>query len=111
MATTSGCANRQGHTQRTKSIWRKPMSSNRRTFVKQSAFLLAGLHASPWLRYASADTGNVVAATASGQVRGVATDGVNVFKGIPYGASTAGKNRFMPPVKPAPWTDIRDALA
>jgi para-nitrobenzyl esterase len=88
-----------------------PMSSNRRTFVKQSALLLAGLHASPWIRFASADTSGVVAATSAGRVRGAMAEGINVFKGIPYGASTAGKNRFMPPVKPAPWTDIRDALA
>src|SRR5580765_5389486 len=87
-----------------------PVSSNRRTFVKQSALLVAGLHASRWLRLASADTPTVVAPTSSGRVRGVVNEGVNVFKGIPYGASTAGKNRFMPPVKPTAWTDVRDAL-
>jgi len=58
-----------------------------------------------------ADADSVVVPTAYGKVRGVVVDGVNIFKGIPYGASTAGKNRFMPPVKPAPWTDTRDALA
>lgn len=40
----------------------------------------------------------IVADTALGKVRGVDVDGIQTFKGIPYGANTAGKNRFMPPV-------------
>jgi para-nitrobenzyl esterase len=57
-----------------------------------------------------ADTGSVVAETEYGKLRGVESQGIKVFKGVPYGASTAGKNRFMPPVNPASWTGVRDAL-
>lgn len=48
--------------------------------------------------------------TDAGKIRGAIANGIHVFKGVPYGASTSGKNRFMPPVKPQPWSGIRDAL-
>ena len=57
------------------------------------------------------DLENAIGDTSTGKIRGVVIDGIKVFKGIPYGASTSGKNRFMPPVKPAAWTGTRDALA
>jgi para-nitrobenzyl esterase len=83
--------------------------SSRRTFVRDVAFAFAGAYAGPRLAF-SADAPAAIATTSSGKVRGATLDGINIFKGIPYGATTAGKNRFMPPVKPEPWTDIRDAL-
>jgi len=84
---------------------------NRRTFVKHAGLLLAGAQLAPWLRYVSAaDLENAIGETATGKVRGVVVDGIKVFKGIPYGAPTSGRNRFMPPVKPAAWTGARDAL-
>jgi para-nitrobenzyl esterase len=88
-----------------------PASSTRRTFVKQASLLLAGAYASPWPRLTAADAVSVTATTSAGNVRGTALEGVNIFKGIPYGATTEGKSRFMPPAKPAPWTGTRDALA
>ncbi len=48
--------------------------------------------------------------TTAGRVRGAVIEGVAAFKTMPYGASTAGPNRFMPPMKPQPWAGIRDAL-
>jgi para-nitrobenzyl esterase len=46
--------------------------------------------------------------TSSGRVRGQRADGVSVFLGIPYAASTAGANRFCPPAPVTPWTGVRE---
>jgi para-nitrobenzyl esterase len=73
---------------------------NRRHFLMLApAFLVKG-----------AETGAVTAETAYGKVRGTEVNGIKIFKGVPYGASTTGQNRFMPPVSPARWTGVRDAL-
>jgi len=86
--------------------------SNRRTFLRQASLLLAGTQAGALLKVAhAADTAGAIAETSSGKVRGTVVEDVNIFKGIPYGGNTAGKNRFMPPTKPAAWTGVRDALA
>jgi para-nitrobenzyl esterase len=50
------------------------------------------------------------AETASGKVLGIDNAGIKEFKGIPYGASTAGRNRWAPPRPPAPWGGVREAI-
>jgi len=49
--------------------------------------------------------------TANGRVRGTQQDGIRVFRGLRYGASTAGANRFRPPQPVEPWTGVLDATA
>ena len=44
-----------------------------------------------------------VAKTQYGKVRGFVDGGVLTFKGVPYGATTAGENRWLPAKSPAPW--------
>ena len=51
-----------------------------------------------------------VTQTQYGNVQGYILDDVYTYLGIPYGASTAGENRFMPPQEPASWEGIRPAM-
>jgi para-nitrobenzyl esterase len=51
-----------------------------------------------------------VVETSAGKIRGFQRNGVYIFKGVPYGASTSGANRFMPPARPELWSGIRNAL-
>ena len=89
---------------------------DRRVFLKQASLLAA---AAPFALSSSAAAGwlpgrafgrEPIADTTTGKVRGFVVDGINVFRGIPYGGDTSGKNRFMPPTRVQPWTGVRDAL-
>ena len=53
---------------------------------------------------------SAIANTRYGKVRGYLDGGVFTFKGVPYGQSTAGENRWLPAKPPTPWTDEYPAL-
>jgi para-nitrobenzyl esterase len=93
------------------SIFRQ--SFNRRSLFRALAFTAGGLAVgfSPGCRKAVEKTPPVepLAKTAYGKIRGYVNNGIYTFRGVRYGASTEGKNRFMPPKPPEPWVEIRDA--
>jgi len=53
---------------------------------------------------------SAIAKTQYGKVRGFVDGSVFTFKGVPYGQTTAGENRWLPAKPPTPWTDEFPAL-
>ncbi|MFZ5429397.1 MAG: carboxylesterase/lipase family protein [Bacteroidota bacterium] len=51
-----------------------------------------------------------IAHTRYGKVQGFILRGIYHYRGIPYGADTSGKNRFMPPKPPEAWEGVRPAV-
>lgn len=52
-----------------------------------------------------------VLTTTNGKVSGETIGTTHVFRGIRYGASTAGANRFRPPQPCEPWAGVAESLA
>lgn len=107
------------------------MTTNRRDFLQKIGIGTAGIGLAASMPLTSCDaTANkaaaaetredeqflfigddiAIAGTSSGKVRGYILNGIYTYLGIPYGADTSGKNRFMPPQKPEPWTDVKPTI-
>jgi para-nitrobenzyl esterase len=87
---------------------------SRRKFIINSSIIGAAAASGfllPGKAFAGIADGFPVVETTYGKIRGMNVAGINTFRGIRYGASTAGANRFMPPVKPSVWNDVYDAFA
>ncbi|UBM57674.1 carboxylesterase family protein [Marinilongibacter aquaticus] len=103
------------------------MKSNRRKFFKQSAIGAIGVSAgSGFVLQSCAESaasstesknpfleiGDGIAEvdTQHGRVRGFVLNGIHTYLGLPYGADTSGKNRFMPPKSPEAWEGVKETL-
>jgi para-nitrobenzyl esterase len=86
---------------------------DRRRFLHSTSMAGMALFAGParLLAHASKPVPGAIIATSLGRVRGLLDNGVQTFKAVPYGASTAGARRFLPPVTATPWTGVRDTFA
>jgi len=82
---------------------------NRRMLLGGAATLLVMSGLAACQKKEGAAGGAPVATTKEGQLKGATTDGIHSFKGVHYGATTAG-GRFQPPKPPAAWEGVKDAL-
>ncbi len=102
------------------------MKNNRRDFLQKIGLGTAGIAAVPFAvngapasppqaeaedeQFLKIGDDIAVADTSFGKIRGYQLNGVYTFLGVPYGADTSGKNRFMPPQKPEKWEGIKDTI-
>jgi para-nitrobenzyl esterase len=108
----------QSSSPKTQDILTNEMKSNDKKPIDRRAFLGRGTAAAgvllggvtSTLRAAKTEqrAEGPVVQTIAGKIRGTVIDKVYAFKGVPYGATTEGAGRFMPPVRPQQWADVHD---
>ena len=82
---------------------------NRRTLMLTG--LAGGLAACATPLAETGPGGQPIVTTSAGKVQGLIENNVKVFKGIPYGASTAGPGRFRATLPAIPWTGVKETIA
>ncbi len=80
-----------------------------RRLILQTA-LAGGLLAACSTTGARANASGIVE-TSAGKVKGASEQGVHVFKGVPYGATTAPPHRFMAPRPAVAWAGVKETTA
>ncbi len=80
---------------------------SRRTFLSQVVLSAAALRTSRLYSLASATP--ITLRTPLGPLRGEESDGVRIFRGVPFAEPPVGSLRFKPAVAVKPWTAPRDA--
>lgn len=86
-------------------------STNRRHFLSQLSLISAAV-ATSGFEFSSEikRDGFVEVEIAPGKLRGVRYEGVNIFRGIPYGGKVSGDRRFLRPAPVEPWTGVRSSI-
>jgi para-nitrobenzyl esterase len=91
---------------------------NRRQFLYRISFSTAAAvalsrsgYSSTKYAFRNVDLGDYVdVETSYGKLRGIKSDGVTIFKGVPYAGRVSGDRRFRRPAPLEPWGGTRDAL-
>jgi para-nitrobenzyl esterase len=82
---------------------------NRRSFLARSSLLCGAIFTGPAFAITEVEM-FPVATTQYGKIKGITWSGIHAFKGVPYGASTAGRNRWRAPRPPAAWKGEKECF-
>src|SRR5690606_7413010 len=80
--------------------------------IRAAAWLLAGcagLTHSACTHAAQPENAAPIVDAPAGTMRGTVSDGIELYRGIPYAEAPTGERRWKPPVAKAQWNGVRDA--